>query len=97
MINTKEQIIKYFQSGVKDQKNFKIGTKYTRNSEPGNLFNFEGCVWTIKWEDALKICQKKFLADLAALSIKTKGFSLFLVILLSISFDFADPLIYKSI
>ena len=30
MINTKEQIIKYFQSGVKDQKNFKIGIEHEK-------------------------------------------------------------------
>merc|ERR1711991_1096503 len=30
MINTKEQIIKYFQSGIKDQKNFKIGVEHEK-------------------------------------------------------------------
>ena len=30
MINTKEQIIKYFQSGIKDQKDFKIGIEHEK-------------------------------------------------------------------
>ena len=30
MINTKEQIIEYFQSGVKDNKNFKIGVEHEK-------------------------------------------------------------------
>ena len=30
MINTKEQIIKYFQSGIKDKKNFKIGIEHEK-------------------------------------------------------------------
>ena len=30
MINTKEQIVKYFQSGIKDQKNFKIGIEHEK-------------------------------------------------------------------
>ena len=30
MINRKEQIIKYFQSGIKDKKNFKIGIEHEK-------------------------------------------------------------------
>ena len=30
MINSKEQIIQYFQSGVKDKKNFKIGIEHEK-------------------------------------------------------------------
>ena len=30
MINTKEDIIKYFQSGIKDTKNFKIGIEHEK-------------------------------------------------------------------
>jgi hypothetical protein len=49
---------------VFNQKHFKVVSKYTRNSKPGNLFNFDGCVWSFKWEDALKICTKKFVGEL---------------------------------
>ena len=30
MINSKEQIIQYFQSGIKDKKNFKIGIEHEK-------------------------------------------------------------------
>ena len=30
MINTKEKIIKYFESGIKDKKNFKIGIEHEK-------------------------------------------------------------------
>ena len=30
MIDTKEQIIKYFKSGIKDKKNFKIGIEHEK-------------------------------------------------------------------
>jgi len=30
MITTKEQIIKYFESGIKDKKNFKIGIEHEK-------------------------------------------------------------------
>ena len=30
MINTKEQIIEYFKSGIKDKKNFKIGIEHEK-------------------------------------------------------------------
>ena len=30
MINSKEQIIEYFQSGVKETKNFKIGIEHEK-------------------------------------------------------------------
>ena len=30
MINTKEQIIKYFKSGIKEKKNFKIGIEHEK-------------------------------------------------------------------
>ena len=30
MIDTKEKIIKYFQSGIKDKKNFKIGIEHEK-------------------------------------------------------------------
>ena len=30
MINTKEQIIEYFKSGIKDNKNFKIGIEHEK-------------------------------------------------------------------
>ena len=30
MINTKEQIIEYFKSGIKDKKNFKIGVEHEK-------------------------------------------------------------------
>ncbi len=30
MINTKEKIIEYFRSGIKDEKNFKIGIEHEK-------------------------------------------------------------------
>ena len=30
MINSKEQIIKYFESGIKNKKNFKIGIEHEK-------------------------------------------------------------------
>ena len=43
MITTKEQIIEYFKSGIKDQKNFKIGIEHEKflfNKQDNKRINY---------------------------------------------------------